>query len=100
MTGDDRVLEAALRVAPHITRCAGAGNDKWAIVERALKYDCKKVQFFTTFINQQMIDKAKANGIICNYFYCDDEEKVQSYLDMGIDTILTNDYNRISQKVK
>jgi carbon-monoxide dehydrogenase catalytic subunit len=62
MTGDDRVLEAALRVAPHITRCAGAGNDKWAIVERALKYDCKKVQFFTTFINQQMIDKAKAVG--------------------------------------
>lgn len=100
MTGDDLVLEAALRVAPHITRCAGAGNDKWAIVERALKYDCKKVQFFTTFFNQQMIDKAKANGIICNYFYCDDEEKVQSYLDMGIDTILTNDYNRISQKVK
>ena len=100
MTGDERVLDAALRIAPDITRCAGASNDKWAIVDRAIKYKCKKLQFFTTYINQEMVDRAKQNGLICNYFYIDDPDKVQHYIDMGIDTVLTNDYNRVSKKVK
>ncbi|MBQ8605889.1 MAG: hypothetical protein IJ408_04060 [Clostridia bacterium] len=103
MTGDDRLLEACIRVAPHITRCCGAGPTdelKWTIVDRAIKYDCKKVQFFTKYFNQEMIDKAKANGIICNYFYCDDAEHAKQMLDMGIDTVLTNDYNLVSQVIK
>ena len=103
MTGDDRLLEACIRVAPHITRCCGAGPTdelKWNIVERAIKYDCKKLQFFTEYFNQQMIDKAKAHGIICNYFYCDTKDHAKQMLDMGIDTILTNDYNLVSKVIK
>ena len=46
-----------------------------------------------------MIDRAHANGIICNVFRSDDEEETQRFLDMGIDVILTNDYNRIAQIV-
>ena len=44
-----------------------------------------------------MIDKAKANGIITNVFWSDDPAEAKSFLDMGIDTILTNDYHRIAQ---
>ena len=47
-----------------------------------------------------MIDKAHGNGIICNMFWSDDETETKNFLDMGIDTILTNDYNLISQTVK
>ena len=47
-----------------------------------------------------MIDKAHQHGIICNVFWSDDEDETQKFLDMGIDTILTNDYNLISQVVK
>ena len=47
-----------------------------------------------------MIDKAHANGIICNVFWSDDEAETKQFLDMGIDTILTNDYNRIAKIVK
>ena len=43
-----------------------------------------------------MIDKAHAHGIICNVFYADEIDEAKKYLEMGIDTILTNDYNRIS----
>ena len=46
-----------------------------------------------------MIDKAHENGIICNVFWSDDPEETQKFLDMGIDVILTNDYNRVSQVV-
>ena len=47
-----------------------------------------------------MIDKAHANGIICNVFWSDDENETAEFLKMGIDTILTNDYNRIAKIVK
>ena len=44
-----------------------------------------------------MIDKAHKNGIICNVFWSDEQEETKKFLEMGIDTILTNDYNLISQ---
>ena len=47
-----------------------------------------------------MIDRAHENGIICNVFWSDNEEEAREYLAMGIDTILTNDYNLISQVVE
>ena len=70
------------------------------IVERAIKYGCQKVQLFKENYTQEMIDKAHENGIRCNYFYADDPEKAKKMMEMGIDTLLTNDYNRISQVVK
>lgn len=99
MSGNDFVLEQLSRLAPDIARCCGAGKAKWEIVDRAIKYGCTKVQLFKEYFNQEMIDKAHAHGIMCNYFYADDPEQAKKLLDMGIDTILTNDYNRISQVV-
>ncbi len=100
MTGDDLMMEQLRDLAPEICRCMGAGGGRWEIVDRAIKYDCQKVQLFKPYFNQEMIDKAHANGIRCNVFFADNPEEAQKYLDMGIDTILTNDYNLISQIVK
>ena len=77
----------------------GGGNAPWQIVERAIKYGCQKVQLFKPYFNQEMIDKAHSNGIICNVFWSDDANEAKKFLDMGIDTILTNDYNLIAQVV-
>ena len=96
MSGDDCLLERLQREYPEFMRCCGAGKDKWGIVERAIKYGCKKIQLFKPYFNQEMIDKAHANGIICNVFWSDDKEETEKFLDMGIDVILTNDYHRIS----
>jgi hypothetical protein len=43
-------------------------------------------------LTQEMIDKARANGIICNLYYCDDPALVADRFNAGIDTILTNDF--------
>ena len=48
------------------------------------------------YFNKEMIDKAHENGIRCNVFWSDDPEETKKFIDMGIDTILTNDYNIIS----
>lgn len=41
-----------------------------------------------------------ANGIRCNVFWADDPQEACRYIDMGIDTILTNDYLQVSNAVK
>ena len=46
-----------------------------------------------------MIDKAHENGIICNVIWWDDADETRRFLDMGINTVFTNDYNLISQIV-
>ncbi len=100
MSGNDNVLKLAQETAHDICRCCGGGSDPWGIVDRALKSDCKKVQLFKPHFNQEMIDKAHENGIKCNVFWSDNAEETRDFLKMGIDTILTNDYNLISQVVK
>jgi glycerophosphoryl diester phosphodiesterase len=99
MTGNDTVLAQLRDAAPDICRCTGGGKEPWRIVDRAIELGCSKVQLFKPYFNQEMIDKAHANGILCNVFYADDVEECERFLDMGIDCILTNDYNRISQIV-
>ncbi|MBQ9776507.1 MAG: hypothetical protein IJW17_10790, partial [Lentisphaeria bacterium] len=67
------------------------------IVDNAIKCNCQKVQFFTPYYNQEMIDRAKAHGMICNLFYSDTPEDIPRLFDMGIDTILTNDYHLVAK---
>jgi len=99
MSGKDEVLERLQREFPEITRCCGGGSGRWEIVERAIKYECKKLQLVKGYFNREMIEKAHANGIICNVFWSDAPEETDEYLNMGIDVILTNDYYSIAQVV-
>ena len=100
MTGNDTVLGQLREIAPDICRCCGGGNAPWEIVERAMRYGCRKVQLFKPYFDQAMIDKAHANGTICNVFWSDEESEAQRFVEMGIDTILTNDYHAISRCIR
>ena len=101
MISDDTVIKQFKSYAPDIPMCVGHVFDRpWDIVERAIEMGCEKVQLFKPYLNQEMVDKAHAHGIICNVFFADEVEEAKKYLDMGIDTILTNDYNLISQIIK
>ena len=59
-----------------------------------------KIQLFKPYFNQETVDKAHENGILCNVFWADEQETAREYLDMGVDTILTNDYWTISRVVE
>ena len=100
MCGNENFLRLAAEMAPDICRCAGGGDTPWELVERAIKFDCKKIQLVKGYFNQEMIDRAHENGIVCNVFWSDDAQETKEYLAMGIDTILTNDCNLISQVIK
>ncbi len=99
MSGDDALLARLQTEYPHISRCCGGGKGRWEIVERAVSFGCKKLQFVKGYFNEEMVKRAHENGIICNVFWSDDPEETEEYLKMGIDVILTNDYHSISRVV-
>ena len=97
MTTNDKILRILKEVAPQINICVGHDETRpFEIVNRAIEIGAQKVQLFKPYFNQEMIDKAHENGIRCNVFWSDDAEEAEKYLDMGIDTLLTNDYQKIS----
>ena len=96
-----RTLLGRLREeAPEIPRCYGGFRNTWDIVETAVEFGCKKIQMFKPCYNQEIIDKAHANGIICNIFWSDDPEEAKMMLDMGIDCILSNNFQIVNEAAK
>ncbi len=47
-----------------------------------------------------MVDEAHAAGLICNVFYSDTVDEAKKYFDMGIETVLTNNYAALSAAIR
>ena len=83
------------RLAPDIPRCMGNSRHDMGrpdIVDMAIKHKCQMVQLFKPYFDQSTIDRAHAAGMRVNVFWSDDPAEAKKFLEMGIDTILTNDY--------
>ena len=106
MTSCDEVIRKVQNYAPDLRICVGwdGNKDPMSMVDRAIELGAYKIQLFKPYFNQETVDKAHANGILCNVFYADDPDEARKYLDMGIDTVLTNDYlpiyNAVKEKLK
>ncbi|MBO7214579.1 MAG: hypothetical protein J6V66_03675 [Clostridia bacterium] len=103
MTNGDSVIKKVREYAPDMKVCVGWNWDvdnPMSMIDRALELGAYKVQLFKPYFNQEMVDRAKANGILCNVFYADTVEEAREYLNMGIDCVLTNDYLTIYEGVK
>ena len=79
------------RLAPDIPRCMGYAPGK-DIVDEAIKHKCQMVQLFKPYFDKSTVDRAHAAGMRVNVFWSDDPAEAKKFLDMGVDTILTNDY--------
>jgi len=88
--------------APDIRCCVGwdGNRDPMSMVDRAIELGAYKVQLYKPWFNRETVEKAHAHGILCNVFWSDDPQETREYLDMGIDTVLTNDYHRIAQTLE
>jgi len=100
IAGEKDVLYTARKMAPDIPRCCLEGHMNFTIVEHALEYGCQKVQFCKNLTTQAMIDKARANGLICNLFWADSAKEARAYMDIGIDCILTNNIGVVKAELE
>ena len=99
MTSNGALQDQLARLAPDIPRCMGNGKanlDRPDIVDFAIKHKCQMVQLFKPYFNQDTIDRAHAAGLRVNVFWSDDPAEAKKFLEMGVDTILTNDYQLIA----
>ena len=99
MTECGALQEQLARLAPGIPRCMGnAGNNKTHpdIVDNAIAHKCQMVQLFKPYFTQELIDRAHAAGLRVNVFWSDEPDEARKFLDMGIDTILVNDYLKVA----
>lgn len=102
MTTNDEMIKKAMAYAPEIPCCVGwdGNKDPLSIVDRAIALNASKVQLYKPYFNQESVDKAHAHGIRCNVFWADDPAEAKGYLEMGIDTVLTNDYLAVKNACK
>ena len=99
MTSCGPLQDQLARLAPDIPRCMGNRGDNKThpdIVDRAIAHKCQMVQLFKPYFDQSLIDRARAAGLRVNVFWSDDPDEAKRFLDMGADTILTNDYLPVS----
>jgi glycerophosphoryl diester phosphodiesterase len=68
-----------------------------SLQRRVTLSQAEKIQLFKPKCDQDIITRAHEKGLVVNVFWSDDVQEAKTFLEMGIDTILTNDYFRISQ---
>lgn len=92
----EKEMAWCLKLAPEIDRCMlECFDENRDIVDIALKYKCSRVQHFCRVYSSEIVKKATVNGLISNLFYEDNPDRIKSWLDDGIDTVLTNYADRI-----
>ena len=101
MSTNTEMLCKMREILPDALYCQGAGEGNAKMVEAAIANGFDKVQFVKDSpFSKELIDKCHENGIRCNMFWSDDPKEAAEFLDMGIDCILTNDYQRVCFGVK
>ena len=102
MVSDDNVARKIKEYDPEIKICLGWDTNKepLSLAKRGIAVKAEKIQLYKPYFNQETVDLAHEHGIICNVFWSDDPEETKKFLDMGIETILTNDFHLISQAVE
>ena len=99
--GREDIMETLLQTEPELPRCMAAGPDpsKLDVVEKAIRYQCSKLQFMKPYVNRALIGQAHEHGIRCNLFWSDDPEEAAGFLADGIDTVLSNHYWQVAQVI-
>ena len=98
----DEVAQKVKAYAPDIRICLGWDGNKnpLSMPQRAIAVKADKIQLFKPYFNAETVKLAHENGVLCNVFFADEIDEANAYLDMGIDTILTNDCQRIYNAIK
>ena len=99
-TNTEKLVKMRERL-PYSGYCQGAGLGNAKMVEAAIANRFDKVQFVKDSpYSKELVDKCHENGIKCNMFWSDDPEEARGFFEMGIDCVLTNDFQRVLDGVR
>ena len=93
IAGMEDVLSAAREYAPEVMRCCLAGqNSPDDQIDLAIEHACQRIQFGRSVMKVNA-ERAHSVGLVNNLFWSDELQDAQSYVEMGIDVVLTNRAN-------
>ena len=94
----DKSIQKVKEKYPELMVCVGE-YFKHTVIDRAIRMGCKKVQMWAPErgdVTREMVDRAHEHGIRVNVFYADTVEDARELFEMGVDTVLTDNYMTIS----
>lgn len=104
MSSNTKALNEVREYAPNLHICLGCGEKTTALefVNRAIDLGADKLQFYRPAVEptKEAIELAHKNGIRCNLCEADIPAEAIEYFEMGIDTVMTNDYLNIYNATK
>ena len=104
MSSNADALVRAREYAPEIAICMGCNGkiDPIDLVKKAIGIGAKKLQFYRPAAEptQESIRLAHEHGIRCNVCETDDPALANKFIDMGIDTVMTNDFLCVYNAIK
>ena len=99
---DPQILMAAAEIAPTIERCLICQKDgqfKNNLVETARELNCKRIQTVEDYLTDSQIHAAKELGIRCNLYFTENLLEAKSWIDKGVDCILTDNFLSVSTEL-
>ena len=101
MSVNTEALLEMKKLLPFSGCCHGAERSNAEMIELAIQHGLDKVQLVSWFpFDKEMIDRCHANGIRVNFCQADKPCDAKYLFDMGVDCVLTNDYQIVSDGVK
>lgn len=104
MSSNENALREVREYAPNLRICLGCGEKISAVelVNKAIDLGADKLQFYRPAVEptREAVELAHKNGIRCNLCEADIAEEAREYFDMGIDTVMTNDFLNIYNATK
>ena len=104
MSSNQNALKEVREYAPHLHICLGCGKIRDAIefTECAIALGADKLQYYKPDLSptKEAVDLAHKNGIICNLCESDEPNEAIAFFNMGIDTVMTNDFLNIYNNTK
>lgn len=101
-TDQDRIIRQIKAYNADLKCCISPNKDSdpTTLVDHAIALGAYKIQLCKPHCNRETVQKAHANGILCNLYCFDDPKEICRALDMGVDTVLTDDFFTIYNAVK
>lgn len=98
-------IEVLKRVRQHVPslplclECDGSTAPS-SVIEKVVAVGAQKLQLSSSCLDKQLINQAHASGLRCNCYCTDAPTQAKAYLDMGIDTLLTENCLALSNLIR
>ena len=99
-SGSDKVLRFLAEYAPQIGTCYCVYELDAGAISTACALGCKKLQFCECAYSEEGVVLAHSKGLRCNILFCGDTVQAKAYIDVGIDTLITENDTSVFQLLK